>query len=302
MKPSIKRRSFWTGPAYIAALVAGSAGLAMPTFGDWSPVANIESLPGSSSDVNSASIEGCPSMSPDGLTLAFNSFRSGNQQIYLVHRDSIEEGFGAPEMLPAPINTPALEFCPTIMQGNRLYFSRAAGGDLGDIYVSKLGPKGWSTPERLGAAINQTGTIEEGVSIYEDDDGREVLLFSRRPPGPFDGVGGKIYQSVDGAPASLVAGGPHSSASDNRPSVTHDGKTIFWDSLRSGSLGGPDIWYATRSNTAQPFGSAVHLGALSSDQSDTRPYIGWRGDVLTFSSSRAGGEAMGDIWFATRSK
>lgn len=302
MKPSITRRSCWAGSAYIVALMAGTAGLAMPTFGDWSSVANIEVLPGSSSDVNSASIEGCPSVSPDGLTLAFNSFRSGNQQIYLAHRDSTEEGFGAPEMAPAPINSSALEFCPTMMQGNRLYFSRAAGGDPGDIYVAKLGPKGWSTPSRLSSAINQPGTIEEGVSIYEDDDGREVLLFSRRPPGPFDGVGGKIYQSVDGAPASLVAGGPHSSASDNRPSVTHDGKTIFWDSLRSGSLGGPDIWYATRSNTAQPFGSAVHLSALSSNQSDTRPYIGWQGNMLTLSSSRAGGEAMGDIWFVTRDK
>lgn len=188
------------------------------------------------------------------------------------------------------------------MQGNRLYFSRAAGGDPGDIYVSKLGPKGWSTPSRLSSAINQPGTIEEGVSIYEDDDGREVLLFSSGPPGPFDGVGGKIYRNVDGVPASLAAGGPHSSASDNRPSGTYDGKTIVWDSLRSGSLGGPDIWHATRSNTAQLFGSAVHLGALSLNQSDTRPYIGWQGNMLTLSPSRAGGEAIGEIWFATRDK
>jgi hypothetical protein len=99
---------------------------------------------------------------------------------------------------------------------------------------------------------------------------------------------------VDGAPATLVAGGPHSSASDNRPSVTHDGKTIFWDSDRTGSIG-PDLWYATRSNTSEPFGTAVHLSQLSTAANDTRPFVSWDGEMLIIS-------AASDIWFASREK
>lgn len=275
--------------------LATAAAVAMPSFGDWSTPVNIESLPGSSTDVNSPSIDGCASISPDGLTLAFNSFRTGNQQIYLATRTSTSEGFGDPVMLPDPINGPTLEFCPTIAQGKRLYFSSSRHDSFsGDLYVAKLGPNGWSDPERLGPAVNNNGTVEEAASIYEDDEGREVLVFSRRPPGPFTGIGGKIYQSVDGAPATLVAGGPHSSSSDNRPSVTHDGRTIFWESWRTGSLEA-DIWYASRPNTSQPWGQAVQLSQVNTAVADTRPFVSWDGEMLIIS-------AASDIWFSERSK
>lgn len=277
------------------ALMAATAAAAMPAFGEWTAPQNIEALPESSTELNSPSLDGCASMSADGLTLAFNSFREGNQQIYLATRASRSEGFGDPELLPAPINTPDLESCPTIAQGKRLYFTRTTSSNPGDLFVSRYGPNGWSEPERLGPNINDPAVVEESPSFYEDDDGHEVMVFSRRPGGPLVGPGGKIYQSVDGAPATLVAGGPHSSSSDNRPSVTHDGKTIFWDSLRTGTLGGPDIWYATRSSTSQPFGQAVHLPELSTTQGDIRPFIGWDGDVIILS-------AFTDMWFATRDK
>lgn len=275
--------------------LAAAAAVAMPSFGDWSTPADIESLPGSSTDLNSTSIDGCASISPDGLTLAFNSFRTGGQQIYLATRSSTSEGFGEPVMLPDTINTPGIESCPTITRGKRLYFTRTRG-DPGDLFVSKLGPNGWSEAERLGPAINDPALVEESASFYEDDEGREVMVFSRRPAGPLVGPGQKIYQSVDGAPATLVAGGPHSSSSDARPSVTHDGKTIFWDSLRTGLLNnGPDIWYATRSNTSEPWGQAVHLSQVSTAVGDVRPFVSWRGDMLIIT-------AFSDIWFATRDK
>jgi hypothetical protein len=267
----------------------------MPSFGDWSARADIESLPGSSPDVNSPSIDGCASISPDGLTLAFNSFRSGNQQIWIATRTNRSEGFGDPVMLPSPINTSEQEFCPTITRGHRLYFSRSTGvPGTGDLFVSQLGPKGWSEPENLGPAINTPGAVEESASFYEDDQGRQVMVFSRRPNGAFVEPDGQIYESVGGAPATLVAGGPHSSGSDNRPSVTHDGKEIFWDSQRAGSRG-PDIWYARRSNISEPFGSAIHLSQLSSEANDTRPFISWNGEMLIIS-------AANDMWFATRER
>ena len=294
MKSASSRR-YLAGAGVAGLLVLATGAMAMPAFTDWSAPADIESLPGSSSEVNSASIDGCASISPNGLTLAFNSFRSGNQQIYLAHRSSTSEGFGAPEMLPEPVNGPAQEFCPTIMQGNRLYFSSSRGGDPGDIYVSKLGPKGWSSPQNLGSSVNAAGSVEESATFYEDDDGREVLLFSRRPPGPLVGPNGKVYQSVGGAPATLVGGGVNSSSSDNRPSVTHDGKTIFWDSQRTGSRGGPDIWYATRGSTSETWGQAVHLSQVSTSAADTRPYVSWDGETLIVSANN-------DMWISTREK
>lgn len=283
----------------LIALTSATA-TAAKNWDSWTAPVNLESLPGSSDDLNTPAVDGCASHSPDGLTLAFTSNRSGRFKLYMATRSSTSEGFGAPRLLPAPVNTSANNSCPTIANGNRLYFSSDRDDPAYDLYVTKLGPDGWSVPENLGGNINRSGWLDESATFYEDDGGREVMLFSSRRP---NGSDGKIYQSVDGGPASLVPGGPHSSASDNRPSVTRDGLTIFFDSTRSGGLGGPDIYYATRSNTSEPFGTAIHLQQLSSPMFDARPVISKDGSFMTFSSARPGSEsAAPDMWYTKREK
>ena len=92
-------------------------------------------------------------------------------------------------------------------------------------------------------------------------------------------------------------------ANDDRPSVTHDGLTIFFDSDRYGTLGGPDLYYSTRSNTHEPFGPAIHLESLSSPVFDARPFISWDGTMLIFSSARTGSTSPApDMWFSVRAK
>lgn len=267
---------------------------------NWASAANLESLPGSSAAVNTPAVDGCASHSRDALTIVFNSNRAGNQDLYIATRSSTSEGFGLPVALPAPVNGSTNDVCPTIANGNRLYFSSDRHDSAYDLYVSKLGPDGWSNPQRLGPDINTNGLLEETADFYEDDEGREVMIFTRRN---LAGTIGKIYQSIEGAPPTLVQGGPHSSAADARASVTNDGLTIFFDSTRSGGLGGPDLYYATRSRTSDPFGTAVNLQQLSSPGFDARPFISKDGSFLTFSSNRSGSEsAAPDIWFSTREK
>jgi Tol biopolymer transport system component len=278
-------------------LLAGTA-IAMPPFGDWSEPANLASLPGTGAGISTPAVDGCASLSPDGLSVAFTSNRTGNFEVYVASRASKGQGFGTPERLPAPINTSANDACPTLVQGNRLFFSSDRDDPAYDLYVARRVAGSWSVTH-LGPNINRTGWEEESAAIF-DDGNHEVMLFSRRL---LDGSEGKIYQSVDGGPATLVPGGPHSSASDNRPSITHDGKTIFFDSTRYGTLGGPDLYYATRSSTSEPFGPAIHLQELSSEGFDARPFISWDGTMLTFGSARAGNPSPApDTWFATRSK
>jgi WD40-like Beta Propeller Repeat len=275
--------------------LCATAALALPRFTDWAAPASIEALAGSSSAVNSPAVDGCVSLSRDGLTLAFNSNRGGNQDIYLATRASTEEGFGNPEVLPEPINTAADEFCPTIALGNRLYFSRNRVGDPGDLFASREGPNGWGSATRLGGDIN-TPSLEESAAIYEDEQGQRVMLFSRRPA---TGTGGTIFASTEGGPSIPVAVGP---GANNRPSITHDGLTLFFDSVRSGGLGGPDLFVATRAATTEQFGPATHLAGLSSPGFDTRPSISWDASELLFSSIRPGGEGGPDIWWTSRSK
>ena len=307
--PSIQGFRCAAAPLAIAFGALAATAVAMPPFGAWSMPERMDSLPGSSAALLTPAVDGCASHSPDGLTIAFNSNRpaalggSGNHDLFIATRTSRSQGFGPPQPLTA-LNTSADEFCPTIARGNRLYFSRTSPGDLGDIFVSRKGPNGWTGATRLGSNVNVHGPMEEAAAFYEDDDGREVTLFSRRS-GTEPGV---ILESVAGAPSFPVAGGPHSpSAADNRPSITHDGRTIFYDSNRGG--GAPDLYYSTRSSASGTFGEAVRLSALSvaGGVFDARPFISWDGTFLTFSSNRVGSKAVPgapaiapDIWFATR--
>lgn len=285
------------------ALSAASA-LAAKNWGEWSAPQSLETLPGSSTQVNTPGVDGCSSLSPDGLELYFTSGRPGGLgfvDIWVATRSSTSEGFGDPVNLGAPINSPGAEFCPTITQGKRLYFSstRAGGGDL---FVSRLEKDGWSEPENLGPNVNSPA-VEESASFYEDEEGREVLVFSSRRSGR-----GQLYQSVDGGLAEPIAE-LNSSAADQRPSVRKDGLEIFWDSTRSGTLGNSDLYTATRSSTSEPWGAAVHLQSLSSAGPagdgfspgyDARPFITWDGSTLLFGSVRSGGEGLPDIYFSTR--
>lgn len=297
----MKRHISKTASAAGILAVLSAAAVGAKNWDDWNAAVNVESLPGSSSALNTLAVDGCASHSADGLTLIFNSNRTGNFDLYIARRSSTSEGFGAPERLPAPVNTSANEACATFGPGNRIYFASDRDGASYDLYVTKRGPNGWSEPENLGPNINTPGWLDESAAFYEDDEGNSVMLFSSRTNG--GGGDGNVYQSVNGGPKSLVAGGVNSSASDNRPSVTRDGLTIFFDSTRTGGLGGPDLYYATRSRTSEPFGPAIHLRSLSSPGFDARPAISKDGSFLTFSSQRTGNEsAAPDMWYASRDK
>src|SRR3982751_710040 len=113
------RRFAW-GVGLIA--LASTTTVAAKNWDDWSAPANLESLPGSSPAINTPAVDGCASHSQDGLTLVFNSNRSGDFDLYMATRSSTSEGFGAPVRLPAPVNSTNNEACATIANGHRLYF------------------------------------------------------------------------------------------------------------------------------------------------------------------------------------
>lgn len=287
--------------AFLAAtLLGGSAALALPPYSDWSTPRSAEALPGSSPSLNTASVDGCVSLSRDGRTIYFNSNRSGNQDIYRATRDNVETGFGNPERLADTVNTAADEFCPTITVNNRLYFSRASSADPGDLLVTRERQGGdWDEPANLGAAINSP-LMDEAADFFEDAAGNRVMVFSRRNG---NGTGGKLYQSVNGAQAVQMNGGVASPASDNRPNISRDGLTIYFDSTRPGGLGGVDLYVATRSGTDEDFGAATALTALNSAAFDARPSLSWDGSELFFSSGRPGSESLApDIWRTARER
>lgn len=297
---------WWRPPVRAAllcgALIAVAGGVAAAKeYGEWSAPVLASSLSGSASDVNTAFSDGCPILDPYTNDLFMASNRTGGmggQDIWIAHWNG--HGWDSPINAGSNINTSADEFCPSPARGNRFFFVRGTlpTGPT-DIFVSKRHPNaGFGPAQRLPTGDNAINSPaqEWSPSWFETSDGREVLYFSSTREGRQ-----RIYYSVNYGPAQLASGGVNTSEStvnDARPNVRHDGLEIVWDSTRYGTLGGPDIWTATRSSVDAPWGTAEHLGnGINSAAGESRASLSWDGTRLMFGSTRSGG---GDIYTSTR--
>jgi hypothetical protein len=261
--------------------------------------------------INSAQADGCPIESPNGLNLYMASTRPGAvggatdpNDIWRFHRESVDAPWGTAEHLPAPVNSAAADFCPTPLNGKRLYFVSARGGDgscgAGDIYRTREHPvTGWGAPENLGCNATGEGPNFAGAefspSIVETAEGT-LLFFSSTG---LDGLDQDIYVSVmqaDGSfgPGTMVAE-LSTAANDQMPNVSRDGLELVFASDRLGGAGAFDVWAATRESTSDPWSAPVNLGAsVNTAAGETRPSLSGDGRRLHFGR-------LGDIWVSMRS-
>ncbi len=103
-----------------------------------------------------------------------------------------------------------------------------------------------------------------------------------------------------GTPTNL---GPtvNSSVWDNVPTVSADGLSLFFDSMRPGGQGGFDIWVTTRETVQDPWGQPVNLGPSINTAADESPGgISPDGLVFYFASNRSSGLGGYDTWVTTR--
>jgi hypothetical protein len=90
---------------------------------------------------------------------------------------------------------------------------------------------------------------------------------------------------------------------DSTPSISADGRTLYFTYNRSGGVGDYDIYMTTRATRDAAWGPAVNLGPhINSSTTDGEPWISPDGLELYFESYRAGGYGDADIYFAKRLK
>src|SRR5919109_3637929 len=276
-------------------------------FSPWSTAVNAENVLGTSAELNTPTDQdGCPIQSPDGLSLYMASNRPGGKgslDIWVAHRESRDAPWGAPENLPAPINSTAADFCPTPIRGGGLFFvsRREISGvtcGMGDIYLTRLNPgTGWETPEHLGCQADggPNTPLDEQKPSYVKTDG-PTLYFSSGPD---------IYSSERHGDGSFGPPEPvaelNTAAIDIQPNVRHDGREIVFASNRGGPTTGQDIWTATRKDVNGHWSAPVNLAAVNTAANETRPSLSWDGTTLYF--GRAPGlPSTADIFVSTREK
>ncbi|HSE31341.1 MAG TPA: hypothetical protein VLA93_07165 [Pyrinomonadaceae bacterium] len=278
-------------------------------YSDWSAPVSLGPV------INSASQDQQPAISKDGLSLYFASNRSGGFggfDMYVSQRLSEEESWGTPINLGATVNTTANEGNPAFSRDEHLmFFQSDRPGGLGgvDIWVSQREHThdnfDWQAAVNLGAGVNSAAG-DQAPSYFENNEtGIPQLYFASSRAGTLGGL--DIFASeqlIDGsfsAPVNITE--LNSVGGDSRPSITHDGLEIFFQSDRAGTTGGPDLWVSTRETPVDTWSSPVNLGnTVNTTFIDNNPYVSSDGTMLVFVSDRPGGFGAQDLYVTTRTK
>jgi WD40-like Beta Propeller Repeat len=295
----------WIAGAALAVALVGAANASAESkgFTPWSVASNLESVPGTSPEVNTPFLDGCPFTAPDGRSLYIASNRPGGLggiDIWVARREHKSAPWGAPQNLEAPINSAADDFCPSPTRGRKFFFvsTRAGGCGESDIYLVLRRWDGWGEPENLGCQVNSSAS-EAGPVLLKQGRTRALYFSSTRPGGfaPDSGspADADIYVSVGTKgrefAAPVLAPGLNSEANDARPHLSEDGREIVFDSDRAGTLGGPDLWSSTRTSLRAPWALPVNLGpSVNSPAAETRASFADDGRTLYFGSTRPGSE------------
>lgn len=303
------RRLFYSFLVSFMLLLAAASTLAAPSFPSWGPAMNLESVPGTHPELNTAFLDGCPILSRDGLQIYIASDRPGGLggiDIWVAERASPDGPFSAPVNMGEPINSSSNDFCPSPLRDGHgfMFVSNRPGGCGGsDIYLTRRHSKhGWEEPANLGCEVNSAAD-EAGPVLSFAEPGPPTLYFSSTQAGGSGGSDLYLSRMVGDwafGPAELVPA-VNSSDNDGQPYIHRDGRELFFFSNRPGGVGGTDIWSASRDSITDSWSTPVNLGPnVNSAANESRPSLSWEGTTLLFGSNRAGSEGNSDIYFTTR--
>ena len=264
--------------------------------------------------VNSSAQMFAPSISVDGLELYFTSNRPGGYggyDIWVTTRETTDEDWGNAVNLGPIVNSSAAEGLPSISaDGLALYFSdywsglRPGGSGNYDLWVTTRATKDdeWGTPVNLGPIVNSSANdFTPSISA----DGLSLYFESGRPGGyGGDDIWVTTRATTDDDWSTPVNLGPtvNSSAQEGGPSISADGRTLFFGgyyfgAIRPGGYGGADLWVTMRATVSDPWGTPVNLGPIvNSSRDETTPKISADGLTIYFGSNRPGAYGSWNIW------
>ena len=207
------------------------------------------------------------------------------------------------------INTENFDGGPELSEdGLTLLFGSARLNSIGqldeDIYIAtrETTAQPFGPARNLGPSINSLGFGDYSPDLSLDG---LTLYFSSSRPG---GLGeGDLYvtrrESTDDPwePPQNLGANVNTPSFEGHPSISANGKTLYWDSLRPDGLGDFDIWMATRGSVGRNFGPAVNEGPeVNTMGPEFGAAISQNERQLFFSSARPGNVGQVDIWVVER--
>ncbi len=197
--------------------------------------------------------------------------------------------------LPSTINSPHAEALPALdARGDMLVFTRRWNNQE-DFFVSQKKDGEWSTAVPL-RDLNTDGN--EGAHALSADGKLLIFTACERP----DRIGScDLYFSVRkekgwSSPRNL-GDQINSKAWDSQPSISADGRTLYFASERGGK-GGRDLWWAKR--TKDGWTKPQNLASINTPEDEQAPFIHHDNSTLYFMSDGHPGYGGTDLFLTQK--
>lgn len=209
------------------------------------PFQSFETLPRA---VNSFAADDSPCLSANGLQLAFASNRpdsEGDYDLYLIRRSDAGSKWSSPENLKLPVNSKDREDAPSFSpDGLTLYFASnrpdgQGGSDIWSVHRDSAAAP-FREPVNLGPLVN---SADDETHFRPTSDGRSAILCRRAANGA-SSIWLALRKTANG-PFTSIRSLPRiatSNATINVPSISKDGRVIYFHSQQAGGEGEDDLW------------------------------------------------------------
>jgi Tol biopolymer transport system component len=251
--------------------------------------------PGQLTDISTSGSERDPWVSPGGLTLYFSrdSTGGGNGDIFQATRATKSDSFtGASKV--GNLSSTGDDDRPSLTADENMIVLASdrdhPTSKAVDIYIatrpnttSAFGPLGRGHLDNVNAVSGKhfdPFLNANGLHLYfAPATGMQTIMVATR-----SGVGQDFSQP------GPVVGITANNGSDADPALSQDEHIIVFSSTRQGTLGGTNLWFATRPGATGDFGMPQPIPVVNSDSDDGDPMLSADGCELYFASTRNGGD------------
>ncbi len=222
-----------------------------------------------------------------------------NAEFSIEHAAEIRE-FN-PKPLSDTVNMFPLQYFPIITVDQiGIIFTRRLGFSMDfdeDLVISTKDEKGnWTAPVSISDNINSE--FNEGTCTMSAD-GRTLIFTSCYGRQGFGSCDLYISEKIGDEWTSPVNMGANvnSSAWDSQPSLSADGRQLYFISNRGGGVGGRDIWLSTK-NDKDVWSKPLNLGrGINTVNEEVSPFIHVNGKTLYYATNGLPGFGGFDIYY-----
>lgn len=273
---------------------------AMKDYADKSPVPGIE-LINMGDSINSKEHDYLPSLSLDGNTMVFTRRVDGNEDFFIVQKDS-NGLWQSAKNLGYPPNTGLPDGCAKLSaDGHYLFYTRCdmpspdgiVGGGC-DLVFSYMTDSVWSSPQYFGFTINTTAY--EGQPCISSDN--KDLYFVSNRDGGYGGMDIWVSRFENNYWSKPINLGPsiNTPKDETSPFIHPDNESLYFGSDGHPGLGSTDL-YISRRNKNGTWKKPINLGApINTDKFDGSLVVNAKGTKAYCASDRIDSKGGLDIY------